>query len=498
MAAVAVGHGMLLLPTPRNALDRDLAMFANGSWPPSTDGCDCANPRGGCAAFPARRSGQSCLWFSQGCSIYCPTCTGANGHSGSSLCGNSTPPTNNARGARTMNRDSAALSSNDTYATNPWRAPGAAPVADSCGMAGGAPRAGGGAAVFATVPWARQGDLGSTVLPKGPAAAVYRAGTDVEVAWGLRYNHGGGYQYRLCPANEALTEDCFRRTPLAFTPGVRPRLVHHSDGSETAFDAVYVPDFDNRSMWAMNPIPRITPGGGSGMPQWLSDACAASGTGSQGPQGAPFAGDKSALDACRSFDPVCHEDPAQPWYRLPDPLSAAQGQPSTVRAGDVEGRCSGDWTGGMIVDSVRIPSALAGGDYVLQWRWDCEETSQVWANCADVRIVGAGGSGGGGGGGAPVCNVTEGVDFNGADLLVDGDALPAPAADPQACCALCANQSLHSDSSRYAGGPCRAWSFNHGQKTCWMKNGTGHRVKSSDTSGVLSEYRGLKPLANNR
>ena len=27
---------------------------------------------------------------------------------------------------------------------------------------------------------------------------------------------GGGYQYRLCPADEPLTEACFQRTPLDF------------------------------------------------------------------------------------------------------------------------------------------------------------------------------------------------------------------------------------------------------------------------------------------
>ena len=26
-------------------------------------------------------------------------------------------------------------------------------------------------------------------------------------------------------------------------------------------------------------------------------------------------------------------------------------------------------------------------DYVLQFRWDCEETDQVWAQCSDVRIT---------------------------------------------------------------------------------------------------------------
>ena len=54
---------------------------------------------------------------------------------------------------------------------------------------------------------------------------------------------------------------------------------------------------------------------------------------------------------------------------------------------DVEGACSGDWTGGVIVDEVLIPADLPAGDYVLGWRWDCEESSQVWSNCADVTIA---------------------------------------------------------------------------------------------------------------
>jgi hypothetical protein len=40
-----------------------------------------------------------------------------------------------------------------------------------------------------------------------------------------------------------------------------------------------------------------------------------------------------------------------------------------------------------IMDRVIVPSDLEPGDYLLSWRWDCEETHQVWQNCADVRIV---------------------------------------------------------------------------------------------------------------
>jgi len=39
-----------------------------------------------------------------------------------------------------------------------------------------------------------------------------------------------------------------------------------------------------------------------------------------------------------------------------------------------------------LVDKIQIPPNLIG-DYVLSWRWDSEQTPQVWAHCADVRIV---------------------------------------------------------------------------------------------------------------
>lgn len=54
---------------------------------------------------------------------------------------------------------------------------------------------------------------------------------------------------------------------------------------------------------------------------------------------------------------------------------------------DVEGACSGDWTAGVIVDRVVVPQDLPAGDYVLGWRWDCEESTQVWAACADITVV---------------------------------------------------------------------------------------------------------------
>ena len=40
-----------------------------------------------------------------------------------------------------------------------------------------------------------------------------------------------------------------------------------------------------------------------------------------------------------------------------------------------------------IVDRLALPSHLEPGHWVLGWRWDCEETAQVWMACADVNIV---------------------------------------------------------------------------------------------------------------
>ena len=42
------------------------------------------------------------------------------------------------------------------------------------------------------------------------------------------------------------------------------------------------------------------------------------------------------------------------------------------------------WT---LIDEVQVPEGLAPGAYALSWRWDCEQTPQVWNSCADVTVV---------------------------------------------------------------------------------------------------------------
>ena len=40
-----------------------------------------------------------------------------------------------------------------------------------------------------------------------------------------------------------------------------------------------------------------------------------------------------------------------------------------------------------IMDKVEVPADIVPGEYVLSFRWDCEQTPQIWTNCANIKIV---------------------------------------------------------------------------------------------------------------
>mmetsp|Transcript_46081 Transcript_46081/g.76151 ORF Transcript_46081/g.76151 Transcript_46081/m.76151 type:complete len:404 (+) Transcript_46081:46-1257(+) len=365
--AVIDGHGMLVFPPSRNAVDRFLPEFHDGQSPQTP--CTCPNrgtrdASGDHGSMPCNQGGRStaggqpCLWWSQGCTIGCNTCTGVDIQShGKRLCNATLEPTLPDR-ARTMNLG-VHSGPHDTYRYHPWRAPGSAPIVDPCGQAGGTENnnRGPGDAVFTNTTIAKFGELGSKVLPYAPSGTMWLAGTTVEVGWGIRYNHGGGYQYRLCPSHLPLTESCFQRTPLAFNRSRQALL--WNNGTRMTLQGVFVDEgtIPAGSTWARNPVPRI--------------------------------GEKSAgcmqLNAshtgefeCLSFAPPCPSD-CSGASNCTQP--AAHSDQNTQ-----QGECSGDWTGGQIVDGLIIPADLQPGQYVLGWRWDCEETTQVWQACADVTI----------------------------------------------------------------------------------------------------------------
>eukprot|EP00660_Eupelagonema_oceanica_P014989 gene14989-5350_t len=92
---------------------------------------------------------------------------------------------------------------------------------DACGVAGGGMDPGQQGNGGVPPDFYAQGDKGSEV-PFGAGTSSpnpvtrWTAGSTQEVAWAITANHGGGYQYRLCPRSEALTEACFQKTPLEF------------------------------------------------------------------------------------------------------------------------------------------------------------------------------------------------------------------------------------------------------------------------------------------
>jgi len=259
--------------------------------------------------------------------------------------------------AWTMNMAAVEGSVNDSYKFNPWRAPGYAPVVDPCGQAGGKYKQTpmGGDSAYYTTKYATMGDLGTQVLPEGPSMATWKAGSSVQVTWGMRYNHGGGYQYRIAPLSSDLTEKTFQKMPLEFD--ITKQVLVWNNGTRFPIEGIFVSEgtWPLGSTWARNPIPRVNDDN-----KGLADFA-----GCPGPDG------KSGK-RCIQFPAPCPQDVGRyPWSE----------------DGSGQGACSGDWTAGVIEDTVIVPLNAAPGKYLLSWRWDAEETAQVWQNCADITIT---------------------------------------------------------------------------------------------------------------
>jgi hypothetical protein len=63
--------------------------------------------------------------------------------------------------------------------------------------------------------------------------------------------------------------------------------------------------------------------------------------------------------------------------------NAQQRTDETQTKQDMTCRCSGIWGpyDMEIVDSIVVPDAPPG-QYVISWRWDCEESTQIWQSCS--------------------------------------------------------------------------------------------------------------------
>jgi hypothetical protein len=212
---------------------------------------------------------------------------------------------------------------------NPWRAPGTTGVVSPCGISCGEDACD--PASSPPVTWQDGRDLPATMR------TVWQRGDIVEVAWSPSIQHGGGYAYRLCPVSEKLEEDCFQQLEhhLEFVDDFH--TIHWTaDGMEETIPAkrTKTGTFPPGSHWTMNPIPID----GRGPPPAFPNPC--------------------KLHNCGTW-------PGPPGFH-PEELSYS------------------------IKDRVKVPSHFEPGNYTISWRWDCEESQQVWTNCGDITITGEG------------------------------------------------------------------------------------------------------------
>lgn len=271
--------------------------------------------------------------------------------------------------ARSVNAN--ATGAADIYSTSPWRAPGSAPVFGSgCGAGGGGPTAYANGGYIKSAPQGKDGAALPAVEP-----VEWTAGDVVEVGFAIAANHGGGYQYRVCRVGDDgdasdVTEACFQRTPLPFAGTTS--AIAWPDGTRKEFARYDVTEgvTPKGFAWARDPVPGCTtcdPYSSCGAPlppvpgfvksdwdDWVNCCAMCDGAGES----------KGSTGACESGT------------HFPEPAEGISGF----------GKSVWPWS---VVDSVRLPKDLPEGRYLLSWRWDCEESTQVWQNCADVRIAAA-------------------------------------------------------------------------------------------------------------
>ena len=365
-AGVAHGHASVIMPPTRNAIDGYMpgTPWSGGRHPPTGwimpyEGT-CTNGTSAC------NSGQSMFWFNNGCTIGCEACDGNGARvPNRDACPGRPKPAAELMIApeyRTTNQHSAFGSEQDFWRFNPWRAPGQAPVYDACGMAGGAPTAGFNAAEYNTTRYAKQGDLGSKVLPRRPTGTVWRRGATARARWQQSANHGGGYRYRLCPADAELTEACFQQTPLDFA-GDTLTIRYPDPSKDKVINATVV-----------------AAGGGKGWMRWPHPNYNKGQCDYAVPRG----------QHCGDHCPGC----VSPYYLADDacPCSCPDQYPGLPQ-GNTDPATFPDQTGGdpnrdfVVEDTLRVPANITPGDYVLGWRWDCEMTSQIWLSCSDITII---------------------------------------------------------------------------------------------------------------
>jgi len=160
--------------------------------------------------------------------------------------------------------------------------------------------------------------------------ATYNAGDIIDVEWCVTSaaDHGGSYRYSLCQ-DESITAKFIN-------PDYKPTPADHAE----------MADCFERGTLSCHDVPgqncRVHPSCQSG---W----------------------------GCMQ---------ASSWFHCEPHMSLGGGSCLARSIGSCrEGR------GGLIRDQVRLPDNFASNHTLMQFRWDCQQTAQLWLNCADIKIL---------------------------------------------------------------------------------------------------------------
>lgn len=317
------------------------------------------------------------------------------------------------RGERKHVRGSSRWEEADWSRENPWRSPGAAPVRGSgCGIAGGHPvRLFNGGFSPPNIPQAFDG----LDLPSSPPE-LWPRGSTQEVGFAITANHGGGYAYRLCKKNNpnGVNEACFQNTTLRFSGDTQ--WIHYGEAAGSKLNGTRVPipltrvdvgTFPKGSEWARNEIPacllcdqgstcgpRVDPNytEPSGTVLWGNETVTYYG-GNEFMEwahcGVVCAGERESTIFVNGSGPhAINESEVTDGVLCPEGLTQFP-EPRPGLSGFVANHSFPERSVASfsIVSHVIVPSSLEPGPYLLSWRWDCEQSRQIWQSCADIEIT---------------------------------------------------------------------------------------------------------------
>jgi len=231
----------------------------------------------------------------------------------------------------------------------PWKAPGSAPVESPCGVPGGVKEVLNSTDGSGLILGAHKVNFKDVVT-----TTQWKIGSRVEAFWGLFGNHGGGYSYRLCKVppegNSGLTEECFQKTPLPFS-GNQQWVQYGEDESTRVYFAANRTDIGTSpkgSQWTKIPVPACD--------AWL---------------GGVFDKDDLCVNGTQ-FEPPAPDIfgfGSRAWSLVDSKLQISPTFNFTIG------------------DNLEVPDDLEPGEYVIGFRWDCEQLPQVYGSCSTVQLV---------------------------------------------------------------------------------------------------------------